>query len=122
MNYPTRLDLFLGGFMDKVFSLRKHYQPIDLARMLLREVTTNERKTLKQTFAPNILVVLLAEPDMERLEPIYREVVNDLKQTTEEFIERQELNMTGPLSLAMEASPELKKGQVRIKTSFTKGV
>ena len=118
MKYLTRFDMAVGGMVERVFKLHRSFQPIDLARLLVREVMRNERISLKATYVPNIYTVQLSEEDLERLEPLKNEVLGDLKDVLTGFVSSQELVTVGPLQVGIEASRELGAGKVSIDTRF----
>ena len=112
MNLLTRVDLAIGGVMDKIFTLRGECQPLDLARLLRRAVTTNERKTLKSVYAPNRYTILLTDQDMARIEPIKNEIMEDLELVLQKILADQSLLIVGPTHLELAVSPELGPKQV----------
>ena len=119
MTYLTRLDLAVSAVFERVFRLRRRYQPVDIARLLVRTVKRSERRTLQTTYVANSYRVEASREDLGRLEPIRAEILADLEQVVRDYVERQGLVMVGPLHLSLEISPALAPGQVRIQARFT---
>ena len=119
MKYLTRFDMAVGGMVEKMFKLHRGFQPVDLARLLVREVMRNERISLKSTYVPNTYTVLLSADDLEGLDPLKTEVLGDLHDVLRDFVHSQELEIVGPLRVKMESSPELGPGRVFIDARFT---
>ncbi len=118
MTYLTRMDLAVGGVLERVFRLRRRYQPVDMAHLLLRTVKRSQRRTLETTYVANSYLVQACPDDLERLEPIRAEILADLEQVVRDYLERQGLVMVGPLRLDLEPSPALAPGQVRVQVGF----
>ncbi len=118
MKLLTQFDMAVGGMVERMFKLHRSFQPVDLARLLVREVMRNERISLKSTYVPNTYTVQLSGSDLERLEPLKKEVLGDLNEVLTDFVSSQDLVTVGPLRVEMEASPELAPGRVSIDAQF----
>jgi len=119
MTYLTRMDLALGGLMERLFCLRRRFQPSDLARLLTRAVLANERKTLATTCVPNCYLIEMAPGDLARLEPIRPEVEKDLFQVLSDLVAGQDLEALGPLSVELQPVVGLLPGRVRVRAAFS---
>ncbi|MGD9125207.1 MAG: DUF3662 domain-containing protein [Desulfarculaceae bacterium] len=118
MKILTRMDMMVGNFMDRVFKLSRSYQPVDLARILVRTAMKNECATLKRTFIPNLYAIVVSEEEYSRLAPIKHEIVADLEKVLIDFAIQQELLMLGKLQVSLEHSSDQANRQVRIRSIF----
>ncbi|WAL39664.1 DUF3662 and FHA domain-containing protein [Brevibacterium sp. BRM-1] len=120
--FERGIERVVNGAFAKAF--RSQVEPVELAGALRKESDTRAAVVSRgRTLTANAYTIELARNDFERLEPIFGELRNDLRQVIGEHAVEQGYSFVGPVGVAIEEANDLDTGmyRVRAKTSRPDG-
>jgi hypothetical protein len=111
--FENKLEQMISGVFARTF--RSAVQPVEIASALNREVDNSAQILSRdRRLVPNTFSVELSEADHERLESLGPQLPRELTEMLREHAAQQSYVFTGPVSIALETSPELTTGRFRV--------
>lgn len=113
----------LGGLVEGLFSktFRSGVQPVEIAKLILREMDSGRAVGVSEVWAPNRFEVSLSEADAERLRQVESALVTELKQVVRDNASERGWGLVGPPEIELVADPGLKKGDLSCVASLVEG-
>ncbi len=96
-------------------AFRSEVRPMELARKLAREMDAHRTFSVSRVYAPNEYVVWLSPEDRERYEGVEDEVIDELCAYLLEHARREELLLTGAVSVTFDTDERLTLGEFGIQ-------
>jgi len=113
----------LGGLVEGLFSktFRSGVQPVEIAKLILREMDSGRAVGVSEVWAPNRFEVSLSEADAERLHQVEGALITELKQVVRDNASERGWGLVGPPEIELVAGPGLKKGDLSCVASLVEG-
>src|SRR6266516_3578974 len=113
----------LGGLVEGLFSktFRSGVQPVEIAKLILREMDSGRAVGVSEVWAPNRFEVSLSEADAERLHQVEGALITELKQVVRDNASERGWGLVGPPEIELVAGPGLKKGDLSCVASLVDG-
>jgi Protein of unknown function (DUF3662)/FHA domain len=113
----------LGGLVEGLFSktFRSGVQPIEIAKLVLREMESGRTVGVSEVWAPNHFAVSLSEADFETFQHAGAALVAELKQVVRENAAERGWGLVGPPEIELQADPAMKKGDLSCVSSLVEG-
>ncbi len=113
--FENRLEQAISGAFAKAF--RSAVQPVEISAALEREVDNNAQILSRdRRLVPNVFVVELSEPDLERLSAYDAAMADELTHSLEDHAENQSYVFPGPVSITFELADDLTTGRFRVRS------
>lgn len=120
MDTLAKLERLVEGVVEGPFSLlqRGPLQPVQIAKRLARLMDEQAVLTVDQQFAPDLYLVLLSPTDAEQLAPLLESLERDFSLFLEETAQERGFGLKSPVSVTIQAAPEVPTGSLRVQASF----
>lgn len=113
--FEKGIERVVNGAFAKAF--RSQVEPVELAGALRKESDTRAAVVSRgRTLTANAYTIELARNDFDRLEPIFGELRNDLRQVVGEHAVEQGYSFVGPVSVSLEEADDLDTGMYRVRS------
>ena len=113
--FENKLEQMISGVFARTF--RSAVQPVEIAAALNREVDNSAQILSRdRRLVPNNFVVELSQADHERFRGLGPQLPRELTEMLREHAAQQSYVFTGPVSIALETSPELTTGRFRVRS------
>ena len=113
--FETRLEQMISGVFARTF--RSAVQPVEIASALNREIDNSAQILSRdRRLVPNDFHVELSETDHERLVGLGPQLTQELVEMLRDHAGQQSYVFTGPVSIVLEAIPELTTGRFRVRS------
>ena len=109
----------MEGLFSKTF--RSGVQPVEIAKLVLREMDSGRTVGVSEVWAPNHFEVSLSTADAERFRQAEAALVTELKQVVRDNASERGWGLVGPLEIELVADPSLKKGDLSCAASLVEG-
>lgn len=113
----------LGGLVEGLFSktFRSGVQPIEMAKLMMREMEAGRTVGVSEVWAPNRFVLTLSGEDRARFEQAEAAIGAELRSVVEENAAERGWGLVGPPEVIFETGDSLKKGDLRCQASLKEG-
>jgi hypothetical protein len=113
----------LGGLVEGLFSktFRSGVQPIEIAKLVLREMESGRTVGVSEVWAPNHFEISLSQADAERFHQAEAALVTELKHVVRDNAAERGWGLVGPPEIKLNSDPGLKKGDLRCAASLVEG-
>jgi Protein of unknown function (DUF3662)/FHA domain len=113
----------LGGLVEGLFSktFRSGVQPVELAKLVMREMEDGRSVGVTEVWAPNHFELLLSSEDLARFEQAEDAIVSELKRVIRETAAERGWGLVGPPEVEFRVGERLKKGDLRCEASLVEG-
>ena len=113
--FENRLEQAISGAFAKAF--RSAVQPVEIAAALQREVDNNAQiLSRNRRLVPNVFVVELSDPDLDRLAAYDEAMADELTNTLRDHADEQSYVFPGPVSISFERAEDLTTGRFRVRS------
>ena len=109
----------MEGLFSKTF--RSGVQPVEIAKLVLREMDSGRTVGVSEVWAPNHFEVSLSSADAERFRQAEAALVTELKQVVRDNASERGWGLVGPPEIDLVADPALKKGDLSCVASLVEG-
>ena len=106
--FERRLERLVEGAFAKAF--RGGLQPVEIGRRLTREMDLQRTVGVRGVIVPNSYRVLVSKEDLERFQPLERELLSSLAEAAREHARAEGYLLVGPLEVNLEADDSLTRG------------
>jgi hypothetical protein len=114
--FEERLERLVEGTLAKPF--RSNLQPVEIGRRLTREMDLNRRVAVHGLIAPNIFLVSLAPPDVDRFADFLDALVKELADAAREHARAEGYSFVGPVDVIILEGSRLRAGRFTVTTEF----
>jgi Protein of unknown function (DUF3662)/FHA domain len=114
------LERLVEGTLAKPF--RNNLQPIEIGRRLTREMDLHRRMGVHGLIAPNVFIITLAAPDVDRFSNFVDALVRELADAAREHARAESYSFVGPVDVQIFEGTRLRAGRFTITTEVREGV
>jgi Protein of unknown function (DUF3662)/FHA domain len=118
--FERGLERLVEGTLAKPF--RNNLQPIEIGRRLTREMDLHRRMGVHGLIAPNVFVITLAAPDVDRFSNFIDALVRELADAAREHARAEGYSFVGPVDVQIFEGTRLRAGRFTITTEVREGV
>jgi hypothetical protein len=113
----------LGGLVEGLFSktFRSGVQPIEIAKLILREMESGRTVGVSEVWAPNHFEVALSPFDAQKFEKAEAALITELKQVVSDNATERGWGLVGPPEIEIITLESLKKGDLTCTPSLVEG-
>lgn len=115
------LEKYIEGFFKDKFGSTS-IQPLEIARMLAREMRDRRRVGLKDIFVPNRFEVYLSEEDFKAIEPLINRLSTELRDYVTGKTKEKNFALLSPIEIKFIKDKLLPKGKIRVQSSFDNAI
>jgi hypothetical protein len=113
--FENKLEQMISGVFARTF--RSAVQPVEIAAALNREVDNSAQILSRdRRLVPNTFTVELSQADHDRLEGLGPQLPRELTEMLREHAAQQSYVFTGPVTIALEGTPDLTTGRFRVRS------
>ncbi len=109
----------MEGLFSKTF--RSGVQPVELAKRLIKEMDAGRTVGVNEVWAPNHFEFTMSQVDAERFGQAEAALTAELKRVARENAAERGWGLVGPPEIVIEASPTMKKGDLRCVATLVEG-
>jgi hypothetical protein len=113
------LERLVEGTLAKPF--RSNLQPVEIGRRLTREMDLHRRVGVHGLIAPNVYIVTLSAPDVERFSNFIDALVRELADAAREHARAEGYSFVGPVDVQIFEGTRLRAGRFTITTEVREG-
>ena len=117
--FERRLERLVEGGFGKAF--RSGLQPVEIGRRLVREIDIGRTLGVRGTVVPNEFTISVAEDDLDRFDGFRESLVDELCDIAREHARESKYHFVGPVSVALEADPHARIGDLVIDAAIVSG-
>ena len=97
-------------------------QPVEVARVLVREMDDKRRVSVSRVYAPNVFAVHLGSADFEETAPLQSALARELEEHILEQAEEKGFSLIGRPAVSFVEDQALEAGAIRVGSSFNAAV
>lgn len=114
MNVFQRLERALQRAVERPFTrlTRARLQPVEVARVLEKELVANRRVGVDRVYAPNWFRAELSTPDFVQFEPFLRKLEQEIAADLIRQAQRRRYDFVGDVTVELAANAELRPGDI----------
>ncbi|MDH7576491.1 MAG: DUF3662 and FHA domain-containing protein [Bacillota bacterium] len=111
---------WLTSFWEGVFQRKSNrpLQPVEIARVLVREMTLQRRVSVSRIYAPNVFTVSLGKADYEKCAPLQGPFSRELEEYLRSKAAEKGFTLIGRPQVSFIEEPSLGIGEIRVKSAF----
>ena len=119
-SFEKGLERAVNGAFAKTF--RSGIQPVEIASALRRELDTKAAVVSRdRILAPNTFVVRLSLADRDRMAALGATLDDELVTLVNKHAKAQGYSFAGPVSITLEADPQVSTGTIRVDSNTAEG-
>jgi hypothetical protein len=119
-SFEKGLERAVNGAFAKTF--RSGIQPVEIASALRRELDTKAAVVSRdRILAPNSFEVRLSPADHERMSALGATLDDELQTLVTKHAKAQGYSFAGPVTIAIDADPQVSTGTIRVNSSTAEG-
>ncbi len=114
-----KLEEWLSDFWEGLFrKTRNHVEPVEIARVLARELDAQKRISVSRVYAPNIFTIRLEKSDFEKFAPLQEPFSKELEEFLWKRAREKGYTLIGRPRITFCEDPNLKPGELRVSSGF----
>ncbi len=122
MDILARIERTIEDAVERLFGRgRRPAHPVEIGRLLVREMEDGKRVSVSRTYVPNRYAVRLHGREIENIGPLARTLVSELADHLAARARRQGYCLVGPVEVEFVADDESRPGDIRVEASFLEG-
>lgn len=114
------LEGVITRFWEGIFRKRKRpIQPVEMARVLVREMVVQRRVSVSRVYAPNVFTICLGEADYQKCAPLQDALSQELAGYIKNKATEKEYTLIGKPQIAFMEDESLEMGEIAVKAAFS---
>ena len=120
MGFLTRVDNAILGAIEKVFRVKRPLQPIDVAILLKRAVSSSEIKLPYDTYIPDRWTVLLPEQMYDDVKALLTAFNAEVERYLNDYIQPKGYKTVQGIKVLFDRNSAARNNEVLIRGAFSK--
>ncbi len=121
MGFLTKLEKLSEKYIEGFFKTRfaNHIQPVDIAKLLLREMRDNKTVSVSKVYVPNEYTVFLGQEDWPTVDSVHLSLSKELQEFLKQKADDRKYEVVGEFRVYFLLAEDLPLGRILVKSAFS---